>query len=56
MTFPAFQERSLGILFGGHDRTMTAAATLTTAGGGFPKDLSSVRLVLFSVLSAASAA
>ena len=56
ITFPEFQERSLGILAGGDMRTMTAATTLTTAPGGFEKDLSSVRLFLFSVFRAVSAA
>lgn len=40
----AFQERSFGTLPPGAIRHMTAAVTLTTAAGGEPKDLSSVRL------------
>ena len=44
MTLAAFQDRSLGILVGGAKSTITAAVTLTTAGGGFPNDFSSVML------------
>ena len=42
--FAAFQLLSLGILPFGASRTITAAVTLTTAAGGEPNDLSSVRL------------
>ena len=44
MILAPFQVRSLGILLAGARRTITAAVTFTTAGGGFPNDLSSVRL------------
>ena len=44
MLLALFHDRSLGILLGGDRRTNTAAVTFTTAGGGFPKDFSSVRL------------
>lgn len=56
MILEEFQERSLGILLAGAIRTTTAAVTLTTAGGGLPKDLSSVRLALFRVFKASPAA
>lgn len=52
MTLQAFQPRSLGILLGGANRTMTAAVTLTTAEGGEPKDFNSVKLFLFNVFKA----
>lgn len=44
MTFAAFQLLSFGILPLGAVRIITAAVTFTTAGGGDPKDFSSVRL------------
>ncbi len=44
MIFPAFQDRSLGILEGGERRTVTADTTFTTAAGGFPNDFNSVML------------
>ena len=56
MTLVEFQERSLGILLAGAQSTITAAVTLLTAGGGLLKDLSSVRLALFRVFRASSAA
>ena len=52
----AFQERSFGILLAGAQRTITAAVTLLTAGGGLLKDFSSVRFALFRVFRASSAA
>lgn len=56
MSLVAFQLRSLDILLAGAVRTITAAVTFTTAGGGLPKDFSSVRLALLRVLRASSAA
>ena len=56
ITLALFHDRSFGILLAGVMRIMTAAVTFTTAGGGLPNDLSSVRLALFSVLRASSAA
>ncbi len=44
MTLAAFHDLSFGILLAGARRTITAAVTLTTAGGGLPKDFNSVRL------------
>ena len=44
MILQAFHDLSLGILLGGDRRTITAAVTLATAAGGFPKDFNSVRL------------
>lgn len=47
MSLAPFQVRSLGILLAGARRTMTAAVTFTTAGGGLPNDLSSVKLACY---------
>ena len=44
ITLAAFQDLSLGILTGGARSTITAAVTLTTAGGGLPNDFNSVKL------------
>lgn len=44
ITLAAFQLLSFGTFPPGAMRHMTAAATLTTAAGGEPKDFSSVRL------------
>ncbi len=44
ITLAAFQDLSLGILEGGDNSTITAAVTLTAAGGGLPNDFNSVKL------------
>lgn len=45
-------DRSFGIFPFCANRTMTADVTLMTAGGGEPKDFSSVKLALFNVFKA----
>ncbi len=56
MAFALAQDRSLGIFPLVANKTMTAAVTLMTAGGGDPKDFNSVRLALFRVFNACWAA
>ena len=56
MAFALAQDRSFGIFPLVANKTMTAAVTLMTAGGGDPKDFNSVRLALFKVFNACWAA
>ena len=55
-TLHAFQDLSFGTLLAGAMSTITAAVTFITAGGGLPKDFSSVRFALFNVFRASVAA
>lgn len=56
MAFPTFHDRSFGIFPFFENKTITAAMTLITAGGGEPNDFNSVKLFLSSVSKAATAA